>query len=144
MRNHFAETKKVTAIQPISLSGATSASVIIDSKNYSLASFIVQFGAVAGDITSITVQSSESATFSSGVVNRLEANAAAITAAEAGSALLGADVDIRNWERYVRIVVVKASSAALVSATVILGNAHSSPIDDAGKGYSALLTPPSA
>jgi hypothetical protein len=139
MRNYLAETKKVTAIQPISLAGATSTSVVVDTKGYSLASFLIQFGAVAGDITSVTVQSSEASNFGSGVVDRLEADAAAITVAEAGAAVLGADVDIRNWERYVRIVVVKAASAAVLSATVILGNAHESPTTAAGKGYGAEL-----
>ena len=142
MRNYLAETRTVTAIQPISLAGATSTSVIIDRANFSIAKFVVQFGAVAGDITSITVQSSPNSNFSGTPVNRFEANAAAITAAEAGAAVLGVDADIRNWERYVRIVVVKASSAAVVSASVVLGHAHQSPTTDAGKGYSALLTEP--
>lgn len=138
MRNYLAEMKKVTAIQPISLASATSTSVIIDTKGFSLASFLIQFGAVAGDITSVTVQSSAASNFAD-PVDRLEANAAAITAAESGAAVLGADVDIRNWERYVRIVVVKAASAAVLSGTVILGNAHTSPIDAEGKGYDAEL-----
>ena len=139
MRNNLSETKTVTAIRPISLASATSTSVIIDTKGYSLAKFLIQFGAVAGDITSITVQSSEASDFGSGVVNRLQADAAAITAAEAGAADLGLDADIRNWERYVRIVVVKASSAAVLVATVILGNAHESPITATTRGYSAAL-----
>jgi hypothetical protein len=33
MRNYLAETKTVTAIQPISLAGATSTSVVIDRAN---------------------------------------------------------------------------------------------------------------
>jgi hypothetical protein len=139
MRNNLSETKNVTAIRPISLASATSTSVIIDTKGYSLAKFLIQFGAVAGDITSITVQSSEASDFGSGVVDRLEADAAGITVAEAGAADLGLDADIRNWERYVRIVVVKASSAAVLSATVILGNAHESPITATARGYSAAL-----
>ena len=76
MRNNLSETKNVTAIRPISLASATSTSVIIDTKGYSLAKFLIQFGAVAGDITSITVQSSEASDFGSGVVDRLEADAA--------------------------------------------------------------------
>ena len=139
MRNYLAETKTVTAIQPISLSGATSTSVVVDRSNFNIAKFIIQFGAVAGDITSVTVQSSAASNFSSGVVDRFEANAAAITVAEAGAAVLGIDADIRHWERYVRIVVVKAASAALVSATVVLGHANQSPTDAGGKGYGALL-----
>jgi len=139
MRNYLAETKFVTAIQPISLSGATSTSVVIDRAGYSLAKFIVQFGAVAGDITSVTVQSSDSSTFASGVVDRYEASAADITAAEDGGTVLGVDADIRNWERYVRIVVVKASSATVVAASVILGNAHDSPITATERGYTAEL-----
>jgi hypothetical protein len=139
MRNYLAETKTVTAIQPISLSGATSTSVVVDRANFNIAKFIIQFGAVAGDITSVTVQSSDASNFGSGVVDRFEADAAAITAAEAGAAVLGVDADIRHWERYVRIVIVKASSAAVVSATVVLGHANQSPTDADGKGYDALL-----
>lgn len=142
MRNYLAETKTVTAIQPISLSGATSTSVVIDRANFNIAKFIIQFGAVAGDITSVKVQSSASSTFASGVVDRYEANAAAITAAEAGAAVLGVDADVRDWERYVRIQIVKAASAAVVSASVVLGHANQSPTDATGKGYSALLTVP--
>jgi hypothetical protein len=142
MRNYLAETRTVTAIQPISLNGATSTSVIIDRANFSIAKFVVQFGAVAGDITSITVQSSPNSNFSGTPVDRFEANAAAITAAEAGAAVIGVDADIRNWERYVRIVVVKASSAAVLSASVTLGHAHQSPTTATGQGYSALLTEP--
>jgi hypothetical protein len=139
MRNYLAETKTVTAIQPISLTSATSTSVVIDRANFSIAQFNVRFGAVAGDITSITVQSSNSSTFATGNVDRFEANAAAITAAEAGAAVVGVSADIRNWERYVRIVVVKAASAAVLSADVTLGHAHQSPTDAEGKGYDALL-----
>ena len=139
MRNYLAETKTVTAIQPISLAGATSTSVVIDRANYSIAKFLIQFGAVAGDITSITVQSSASVTFAGGNVNRYEASAADITAAEAGATVLGIDADIRNWERYVRIVVVKAASAAVLSATVVLGHAHESPTTATGRGYTAEL-----
>jgi hypothetical protein len=141
MRNYLAETKTVTAIQPISLAGATSTSVVIDRANYSIAKFLIQFGAVAGDITSIKVQSSDASNFGSGVVDRYEASAADITAAAAGATVIGIDADIRNWERYVRIVVVKAASAAVLSATVILGHAHESPTTATKRGYTAELDP---
>jgi hypothetical protein len=139
MRNYLAETKTVTAIQPISLDDDTSTSVVIDRANFNIAKFIIQFGAVTGDITSVKVQSSAASNFATGIVDRFEADAAAITAAEAGAAVLGVDADIRHWERYVRIVVVKDDDAAVVSATVVLGHANQSPTDADGKGYDALL-----
>jgi len=139
MRNYLAETKTVTAIQPISLDDETSTSVVIDRANFNIAKFIIQFGAVTGDITSVKVQSSDEDDFSGAPTDRFEANAAAITAAEAGAAVLGVDADIRHWERYVRIVVVKDDDAAVVSATVVLGHANQSPTDADGKGYDALL-----
>lgn len=139
MLNKSLETKTVAAIRPVVATG-TLTSITIDRANYQSGKFLVSIGAVTGDFTSIKVAGSNASNFSS-PVDLFEANAAAITAAEAGSTVIGRDIDLRNAPRYLQIQVVKASGNAAVAAVAILSNPNATPLTTAELGYGATLVP---
>lgn len=134
MRNWLAETKTVTAIQPV-LNATAATVVIIDTKGYSIAKVFLAVGVTADDFTVMKIEQSEVANFGSGVSDLKVVDLTDAATNDPDNSIFGVDLDLRNAARYLRMGVTKGTGNATYGAFMILGNAHASPIDDAGRGY---------
>ncbi len=141
MRNYLAETRWVKALALTTATGDINGTGI-DRANYQIAAFRIAIGTVAsGSFTSVKIQTSNASNFASGVVDLYEADAATLTAIEAGSKTIGAQLDIRNALRYIRVQIVKGTGNVTADAEVILGHANKSPTTADGRGFDHELAP---
>lgn len=136
MRLYLDEEKVI----PQAAIGVTGAQTLtgIDAKGYSQARVTAHVAAYATNaFTVFKIQTSEASDFSSGVTDLFELNAAGLTAASAADAVVAQSFDIRNANRYLRVIFTKGTGNATVAVHWTLSGAQSSPLTAADKGLNS-------
>lgn len=117
--------KFVSALAPISVSGATATDTEVDTLGYNYAVWIIQAGVLgAAGVTALKIQESDST--GSGEADFTGGSFSALVDADDGKVYV-AFLDLRKRKRYLSLVATAGANACLLSSVVILTNANVSP-----------------